>query len=100
MYKIIDLKLKIIEEEIENVLEQYSDPTYKNAFAIPEWRQKLLGYLLRKVPGSYLVIEDTQKLLIKRHFSNHSIELRLQLETHIYNGINQIYLEYSNTEIT
>jgi len=93
MCQIIDLKLKVIEEEIENALEQYSDPVYKNTFAIPEWRQKLLGYILSKVPGFYLVMGDTQQLIIKDHFSYHSLELRLQVETHIHNGICQIFEE-------
>lgn len=79
MCQIIDLKLKLIEEELENVLEQYSEPLYKITFAIPEWRQKLLGYILSKVPGFYQVIGDTQQLIIKHHFSYDSLELRLQL---------------------
>lgn len=96
MVKVVNLKLQVIEEEIENALEHYSQHPYKTAFAIPDWRQKLLSYLLSQVPGSYLVIEDNQKLLIKNQFSYRSMELRLQLENHIHKGIAQLIQENRN----
>jgi hypothetical protein len=94
--KLVNLKIKVIEEEIENALEHYSGNLYKTAFAIPQLRQKLIFYVLRKVPGYCMVIEGNQKLLIKHQFSYRSLELRLQLENHIHQGIYQIIQEHKD----
>jgi hypothetical protein len=94
--KLVNLKIKVIEEEIENALEHYSGNLYKTAFSIPQLRQKLIFYVLRKVPGYCMVIEGNQKLLIKHQFSYRSLELRLQLENHIHQGIYQIIQEHKD----
>lgn len=96
MAKLVNLKLQVIEEEIENALEHYSGNLYKTAFAIPELRQKLIFHVLRKFPGYCLVLEDTAKLLIKHQFSYRSLELRLQLENYIHQGMYQIIQEHKD----
>lgn len=100
MAKLVNLKLKVIEEEIENALEHYSGNLYKNAFAIPELRQKLIVHVSKEIPGYCLVLEHTEKRLIKRHFSYRSLELRLQLENYIHQGMYQIIQEHKDWAIS
>lgn len=90
---IMDLKVKSIEQEVEAVLDSYPE-NYKNAFMLPDLRQKLISYVYHKTPGSYLVIKwDNKRRLIKQYFALKSQELFLQIEAHIHNGIKQIFEE-------
>jgi hypothetical protein len=54
--RILDLKLQWIEEEISFALDNYSEESYRQSFAIPELRQKLISYLMNEIPGSCLLI--------------------------------------------
>lgn len=88
MTKMIDLKLQVVEEELDNYLESQGDPVCRSISTNPDLRQKLIDYVMSRVPGYYLVLEDSEKRAIKKHgFSYRSIVLRLQLEDYIRQGI-------------
>ena len=92
--KILDLKLQWIEEEISFTLDNYSEEYYRQAFAIPELRQKLISYLIDGIPGScLLIVRDDESLPIKQNFSFNSQESYLTLEILIHEGIQKIYEE-------
>ena len=90
MTKVIDLKLQAVEEELDNYLEAHGDGMCRSISIDPNFRQKLIDYVMRRVPGYYLIFEDSEKRAIKKEsFSYRSIVLRLKLETYIQQGIHE-----------
>lgn len=81
---------KSIDEEIENALELYSDELYKRILAIPGFRQKLSAYVLDRIETANADIKNRQQLFSKTKFPYRSLELRLQIERYITEGIAQI----------
>lgn len=82
-------------EEIESVLDTYSDDPYQKAFAIPDLRQQLIAYVLSHVPNIYKVVEDEETPL-KSKFLRRPLEQRLHMEPWIRHGIVQILQENTN----
>ncbi len=91
-----DLKLALINEEIDNALELYPDEPYKKVFAIPELRQKLIDYVTKGIQEVYPVIKTTQNLPVKTKFPYRSLELRLHIENYVHWGIEYILEVNSN----
>ncbi|MEB3336153.1 MAG: hypothetical protein VKJ46_01735 [Leptolyngbyaceae bacterium] len=61
---IVNVTVSAIATEVETVLETYPDHPYQQAFAIPELRQKLITYVLNRIPSNYVVTEQRQELLV------------------------------------
>lgn len=93
--KIINLTTPMVIEEIESVLETYSDDPYQKAFAIPDLRQQLIAYVLSHVRNVYTVVEDEETPL-KSKFLRRSLEQRLHMEPWIRHGIVHILQENTN----
>ncbi len=85
-----DLRLALINEEIENALELYPDEPYKKIFSIPELRQQLFNYVMSKIQELYPVVKERHNLTLKPKFPYHSLELRLRIENYVHWGIKSI----------
>jgi hypothetical protein len=100
MAKVIDLKLQVIEEELDNYLEAHGDRVYRSISANPDLRQKLIDYVRSRVPGYCIVLEYSEKRAIKTikkdGFSYGSLVLRLRLETYIQQGIHEAIEQLNN----
>lgn len=96
MCKLNYWKLKLIEEEIENLLDVYPEKFYQATFTIPDLHQKLVLYVMNNLPDLYRLIDKGTALLIKNRFPYHSLELRLQVEDYINAGIADILAENQN----
>jgi hypothetical protein len=81
---------ELIDEEIENALELYSDEFYKRILAIREFRHQLIVYVLERVESASVDLKGKQHLLSKTKFPYRSLELRLRIEQYIMEGIEQI----------
>lgn len=87
---IINLTEIVVSEEIGNVLSTYPDHPYQQAFAHPEMRQKLMAYILSKIPNQYMAIEEEELLRNKDNLSNKCLARRLQIESLVHQGIDQL----------
>ena len=102
--KIINLTLHVVIQEIENVFDNYFYHSYRQIFAIPELRQKLIAYVLNRIRSRYAVIEDEQDLAIN-HKAVCSQEQRLHIEAVIKCGIQHVlqenadWVSHNNPEI-
>ncbi|MBE9125963.1 hypothetical protein IQ258_07255 [Coleofasciculus sp. LEGE 07081] len=85
--RIVDLGLRLVNEEIDTALELYPDESYKKAFAIPELRQRLVDYVMAGIPEAYICNPDTPN---PSKFPYHSLELRLRVEQYVHWGIEYI----------
>jgi len=88
--EIENLGLVVVNEEIETALELYPAEPYKQAFANPELRQKLVNYVISGIQGIYPFLENRQSLPVKTRFPYHSLELRLHIENYVHWGIEHL----------
>jgi hypothetical protein len=83
----VNSKCDLIEEELTNVLELYSDELHKKISAIPEFRQKVIADVLDRIETANTDIQNRQHLLSKAKFPSRSLEFRLQIERYVHEGI-------------
>ncbi|MCU0535667.1 MAG: hypothetical protein MUD14_17390 [Hydrococcus sp. Prado102] len=84
---LVNLKHESIDEEIENVLELYSDEFCQKLLAIPNFKQKLHSYVLNEIELDRVDNSGQQFSRSKVKLPYRSLELRLQLESFINDGI-------------
>jgi hypothetical protein len=92
---IINLATSIVIKEAEIILDTYPDHPYQQAFSIPELRQKLVSYVLCRVPGLYTVVDESEECIINSSASCCSEEQRRHITTLIHQGIRYIFQENS-----
>ncbi|MGF1495672.1 MAG: late competence development ComFB family protein [Elainellaceae cyanobacterium] len=92
--QICNLVLPIVEEEIEEMLEAYPHHPYRQAFAIPDLRQKLVCYVLSRTPGLYAVVDDQSSTAPPR--SRCPLSQQMQIEALIRQGIQHILASNSD----
>ncbi|MDF0556715.1 hypothetical protein [Kamptonema sp. UHCC 0994] len=96
-YQLINSTLPIVLEEIENVLEESPNCPYRAAFIIPELREKLIDYVLSKIPH-YYTIESSKSSIKQLRPPFRLLEQRLQLENLIRKGIFELIRENTDWE--
>lgn len=91
---IANLKLPLVAEQIEDVLDNYPHHPYQQAFAAPHLRQKLLAYVLSQIPAAYQVVEDQSSPEQSNSFLEKcSTVEHLHIEALVRRGIQQILRE-------
>jgi hypothetical protein len=78
---------EVIDEEIENSLELYSDEFSKRMLAMPQFRQQLIAYVINRVELARRDINNRHTSLSKTRCPYHSLEFRLCIERYITEGI-------------
>ncbi len=81
----VNLTISVVEAEAENLLHSYPYYPYQQAFAVPSLRQKLIAYVLSRIPHLYAVIEAQE--LSTDELLHCPPEQRQQIETLIHCGI-------------
>lgn len=88
---IINLSLPLVVQETESILETYPHHPYQQAFSIPDLRQRLICYVLSRMPGMYTVVDDTEQKSVDAESMCSSLEgQKLRLESLIRQGIQSI----------
>lgn len=86
----VNLTLSVVDQEIETTLENCSDVSCQRHFSNPYWRQKLVAYVLRRIPGTYAVIEETESLVIDSTMLEQSTPEMSQIIELVRQGIQQL----------
>ena len=55
---IVNLVLPVVAEAVDDVLQGYPEAVCREAFLRPDLHQKLVAYVVNRVPGVYAVQED------------------------------------------
>ncbi|NJM71762.1 MAG: hypothetical protein HC862_17050 [Scytonema sp. RU_4_4] len=87
---IVNLTLQALVGEIEKVLETYPHHPYQQAFAIPDLRQELIAYILRRTSSCYVVVDEGKQPFISFNSLPYSEKERLCTQVLIHEGIEQI----------
>ncbi len=74
----VNLTLIKVIREMENILSIYPVQTYKKIAENPDLQQKLVAYILNRLPNKYITIDDEQ--LTEKLSQNISISTWEQLE--------------------
>jgi hypothetical protein len=91
---IVNLTISVVEAEAENVLRHYPAYPYQQAFSTPVLRQKLIAYVLSRLPSLYAALEE-QEDLVAEHL-HCPPEQQQQIETLIHRGIQYLLSENSS----
>ncbi|MDX2217092.1 MAG: hypothetical protein SFY66_27745 [Oculatellaceae cyanobacterium bins.114] len=93
---IVNLALSVVIKEIEDALDSYPYHPYQQTFSVPEMRQRLISYVLSRVPGHYTVVDDSEEVFIDTASLCTSTTEKLQIEALIHTGIERILQEDSD----
>lgn len=87
----VNLTISVVEAEVENLLRGYPYHPYQQAFAAPSLRQKLVAYVLSRIPNLYAVVEEQEfSTEVPLHCPP---EQRQQVETLIHRGIQYLLIK-------
>lgn len=95
--KITNLTLWLVIDEVEDILSYYPEYPYQVAFSNHELRQKVITYILRRVPNYYAIIEDGQYLPKDPRFLYTSLEEQVHVEVLICNSIVEVFQENADS---
>lgn len=95
---IINLTLLKINEELENLLENSLDPTYQRVLNDSDLRQKLIVYVLNRMPNRHIAIETEKVSLLASQFFMFSTQECLKMEKIIHQGIYYVSQKYNSHE--
>lgn len=91
--KIVNLTLRLVIEELEEILKHFPEYPYQVAFSSSELRKKLILHILSKLPEYYAIIEDEQALPKDTKFLYRSSHERVCMERLICESIAQVFEE-------
>jgi hypothetical protein len=94
---IVNLTQQNVIQEMERVLETYPDHPYQQAFAHPELHQRLLAWVLSRVPNLFMVAEETDAIAIHPTYTPYCTDVRSCLEFVIRQGIQDILMQEQQT---
>ncbi|MFM2063574.1 MAG: hypothetical protein RLZZ507_3245 [Cyanobacteriota bacterium] len=98
MKTVVKLTQQSVIGEIESVLHTYPYQPYQQAFAIPDFRQELISFVINRLPGfnsfnskvndSQILLSENQKDDSLNHkISRNPLEQQLHLQNLIHQGI-------------
>ncbi|HEY9651962.1 MAG TPA: hypothetical protein V6C95_14960 [Coleofasciculaceae cyanobacterium] len=90
--KQVNLTLLKVNEELDIFLENHTAYIYKKAFKQPEFRQRLLAYILKRIPNHYASLESASKFasLSPKSF-NFTHPEKIMVQKLIYRGFYQLH---------
>ncbi len=97
--QVINITLLVAIEEVENFLadlfhsELFCRPEVKPNISLLDLRQKLINYVISKIPNRYKVIDWGQNDAGKTNYRYSSLEQRLYIETLIHDVIVEVLPE-------
>lgn len=87
---VINTTLIKVKEELENFLEIYPNKLYKKTLTDPDLRQKLIAYILNRMPNRYLAVERENISLNSSQNIIFSTQEALEIEKLIHQGISYL----------
>ena len=76
---ITNLTLPLVVKELESILDSDHYHSYRNAFAIPELRERLVANVLNRIPACYAMIEDNYNMESNDTIVPSTLRMQLQI---------------------
>jgi hypothetical protein len=87
MKTVVNLTQQSVVKEIENILDDYPDYPYQQAFAIPDLRKELIAYVLSRISCLDDVMESGNAEWLSYQLPRQPLAQQLHLENLIHQGI-------------
>lgn len=88
----VNLTLLKVSEELDIFIANHTAYIYKKAFKQPEFRQRLLAYILKRIPNRYASLQSASKLSsISSQPGNFTQPEKIMIQKLIYRGFYQLY---------
>lgn len=91
---IVNLALPVVLEEIDRVLQGGSETVAREAFLRPDLHQKLVAYVVNRIPGVYAVQEDAIAVCQDSQCLAGVVGHRSEIVLLIHQGIRWLYREH------
>ncbi len=85
--KLVNLTLLKVNEELESFLVSYPDIVDQKILKDPDFRPKIIAYVLSRIPNRYVAIESENEASFLSQFPIYSTQEQLDMEKRIYQGI-------------
>lgn len=100
---IVNLALSMVTEKINLLLQTYPWYPHQQAFVSPELRQKLTAYVLSRMPGLYVSMDQLSACSLESPVNCYSEEQHHEIDQLIHQGIEQLLsraLQYNHPFLT
>ena len=97
---IVNLALPVITSKVEKVLDAYPASPYQQAFSSAALREKLIAYVLRRIPTLYTTTEMAKSYSIGMPVNCFSGEQHTQMDELIHQGIQHLITQQQTWETT
>jgi hypothetical protein len=87
---IVNLALPVITNKVEEVLHSYPRSPYQQVFASQALREKLIAYVLRRMPTMYTTTEVVNACSLEMPVNCFSWEQQQQMDRLIHEGIQHL----------
>ncbi len=91
---IVNLALPVVDEKIEEVLGQYPMQPHQAVFGSNDWRQKLVAYVLSRMPSLYAAMDEKQGCSLKATTHCYSLEQHHHIGQLVHQGIQHLLRQH------
>ncbi len=90
---IVNLAASVVVAEVQSILKTYPAHPHREAFSAPSLRQKLLVYVLSRMPNCYVVVDDHDLHRSHPETIHCPLDQRRQMVALIHQGIEHLLQE-------
>ncbi|HEY9762030.1 MAG TPA: hypothetical protein V6D07_05865 [Trichocoleus sp.] len=87
---IVNLALPVVTEKINTILQTYPWYSHQQAFISPDLRQKLTAYVLSRMPGLYVSMDNSSACSLESPVNCYSQEQHREIDQLIHQGIEHL----------
>ncbi|NJP09553.1 MAG: hypothetical protein HC866_08755 [Leptolyngbyaceae cyanobacterium RU_5_1] len=87
---IVNLTMPVVVEELESVLDEFSNPFYQQTFLMSELHQELVAYVLSRIRSCYVAIDEDSQSSAMSVSLPVSLEERLKIQDLLCQGMQHI----------
>ena len=87
---IVNLAVPLVTEKIEGILDTYPTHPHQQAFNSPDLRQKLIAYVLSRMPALYLAVDEMEACSVRSPSSCYTTAQHSQIDQLIHQGIGHV----------
>lgn len=95
---IVNFALPIVAERIDEILAGYPFYPHQQAFSASERRQKLAAYVLSRIPGYYVTMDQAAACSLESPRNCYTAEQHQQIERLIHQGIEHLLTQAETWE--
>jgi len=97
---IVNLALPVIKNKVEEILHSSPDSSYQTVFASTALKEKLVAYVLRRMPTLYTTADASEACAVHQPANCFSREQQTQMDSLIHLGIQHLATQQTTWDKT